>query len=271
MKCAKCGTEYKGNFCPKCGSMQVIEEQSKSLQKTKKPVYTRRWAWSIVFIVVIVVIAGGYYIQTNNIFASQIGQTYTSVADKKVDLSNVEKEFTLTAGIYTAGIDIPSGKFNVTAVSGDGKLISSNSNSGGISEMFGIDDGQGLYTSSFNGLKLSKDENLYLSGDLKIKLVYTSIDSDFSGRTYDESKAVTLSDGNYEAGVDFTAGVYKIVAVYGKGCLLSPNMFNGGLNEVFGVDDGSGFYNGQFVNANLGNGVTLNISGGLEIKMIPAK
>jgi hypothetical protein len=189
----------------------------------------------------------------------------------KEDLSAVAKEYTLTAGYFTAGIDLPAGECNVIAVSGTGNLSSSNIYSGGVNEMFGVDDGSGLYTASFNGLKFPKSTKLSLNGDLVVKLTFTQIDSNFSGRTYDENSATTLSSGNYTAGKDFPVGIYKIIAISGTGNLSSSNIYDGGVNEMFGADDGSGLYNAQFLNAELNDKVTLTISGGLTIKLIPTK
>jgi hypothetical protein len=189
------------------------------------------------------------------------------------DLSSVQKEFTLSAGNYTAGIDFPAGVADVEAVSGTGNLISSNLYNGGVNEMFGIDkDGTGLYSPSFNGLKLPKDTVLTINQNLIVKLDFVNVTSDFAGRSYDETKAVTLSDGNYTAGTDFPAGIYKIVAISGAGNLSSSNMFNDGLNEMFGIDpQGTGLYSKQFLNVNLDEGVTLSLSGGIKIKLTPSK
>ena len=43
-------------------------------------------------------------------------------AEPEEDLSAVETEYTLGAGYYTAGIDLPVGKCNLTAVSGNGNI-----------------------------------------------------------------------------------------------------------------------------------------------------
>jgi len=186
------------------------------------------------------------------------------------DLSAVQTEFTLTAGNYVAGIDIPGGTMNVEAISGTGNLSSSNMFSGGINEMFGIDDGSEWYTETFNNLKLPEGETLSLNNQLTIKLTYTKVTSNFTGRTYDDASAIDLGSGNYIAGNDFPAGIYKIVAKSGTGNLSSDNMFDGGVNEMFGIDNGTGFYNDQFINANLPDGTTLTISGGLSVTLIPA-
>jgi hypothetical protein len=273
MKCKKCGAEFEGDFCPKCGA---------SAKKAKKAIYKRWWFWVLIIILLLIILSnlGGNKNNngtsanptvTNTPTVSPAATTATATPTPGVDLSKVQKEYTLTAGYYEAGIDIPAGKCNVTAVSGKGNLYSSNMFEGGINAMFGVGDSSGLYTSSFNGLKLPSGTTLTLTGKLTIKLVFTTVESNFTGRTYDESKAITLTDGNYEAGTDFPEGIYKIVAVSGKGNLSSTNMFEGGLNEIFGIDDGSGLYNNQFINADFKKGVTLTISGGLKVKLIPAK
>ena len=52
---------------------------------------------------------------------------------------------------------MPVGKCNLTAVSGNGNINSSNLLNGGVNEMFGVDDGNDLYESSFNGLKMKEN------------------------------------------------------------------------------------------------------------------
>ena len=210
---------------------------------------------------------------TNNTEPNQTITTTPSAdtATPKEDLSKVAKEYTLSAGYYTAGIDLPSGVTNIIAVSGKGNLSSSNIYNGGINEMFGIDDTSSYYTASFNGLKFSNSTKLSLNSNLVIKLTFTQIDSNFTGRTYDDSAAKNLSSGNYTAGEDFSAGTYKIVAISGTGNLSSSNIYDGGVNEMFGIDDGSGYYNNQFLNAELKDKDTLTVSGGLTIQLIPAK
>ncbi|MEA4965418.1 MAG: hypothetical protein VB055_06325 [Oscillospiraceae bacterium] len=271
-------------------------------EKEKKPIYKKWWFWVIIALLVIGVIGGSQNQgkqsddtsqkedtaattpeeTTNQSLAQQIetdteSTSNTTVATQaettapKADLSNVATEYTLSAGNYTAGIDIPAGKCNVEAVSGTGNLFSSNMFSGGVNEMFGIDDGSGTYSPSFSGLKLSDGTRITTNGLLVIKLTYTSVDSDFTGREYDDSKAIELTNGNYTAGSDFESGVYKITAVSGSGNISSDNMFDGGVNEMFGVDDGSGFYNNQILNAEFPSGCAFTISGGVTVKLVPEK
>lgn len=197
----------------------------------------------------------------------------TTTSSSSEDLSKVSKEYTLTAGHYTAGIDLPAGQADIAAVSGKGNLSSSNLYNGGVNEMFGIDDGSKLYTSSFKGLSYPKDTVLSLNGRLSVKLTYTKVESNYTGRNYVEADASTFSTGNFKAGedVNFAAGTYKIVAVSGRGNLSSSNIYDGGVNEMFGIDDGSGMYLNQFMNAEFKDGTTMSVAGGLVVRLIPAK
>lgn len=189
----------------------------------------------------------------------------------KDDFSDVELVYELSAGYYTAGIDIPSGRCNVFAVSGKGNLQSSNMFNGGVNEMFGIDEGMGLYTESFNGLKLPEGTVLSTNSGMVIRLEYSVIEGRASGRTYDTESAAELGAGNYLAGTDFPAGVYSFEAVSGNGNLTSTNLFEGGVNEMFGIDNGYGFYAQTIQNIELPEGTELSISGDLKVKMIPSK
>lgn len=189
--------------------------------------------------------------------------------DPPASTAPVTDTFTLSAGHYVAGVDIPVGKCDVVAVSGTGNLSSSNMFSGGINEMFGIDDGTGWYTEAFNGLKLPKSTTLTVQGPLTIKITFTAIDEGYTGRQYSESAAITLSSGNYEAGTDFDAGTYSIVLVSGYGNISSSNMFDTGINEVFGAHDGILSIQ-EMQNVTLPKKTELSISGGLVVKLIPA-
>lgn len=263
--CKYCQTEIskKAKICPNCR-----KKQNKGIGK-----------WFIIAAVLIVIVGavtGGEVKDPKKV--GEVGNTDVSQSEgtdkqdeiEQDDFSDVETVYELAAGYYTAGIDIPVGKCNVVAVSGTGNLQSSNMFNGGINEVFGIDKGNGLYTESFNGLKLPENTVLYVRGDLVIKVEYTSITGRATGRKYDEENVIELSDGNYIAGEDFPVGVYTIEAVSGRGNLISSNLFDGGVNEMFGIDNGNGWYIDKIQNVELGENVDLEVKGGLTIKLIPA-
>lgn len=172
--------------------------------------------------------------------------------------ANAVDTYTLIAGFYTAGIDIPPGKCNITAISGCGNLYSSD---GELNESFGTEED---YVPSYKGFKLPKDVALCVYGDLTVRVDYKSVDGGVTGRSYDTAHIIELSDGNYEAGADFEAGTYNIVAVSGAGNIYSDE---GDVNEAFGTEDD---YVREIKNVHLDEGVELSLEGGLSVKLIPA-
>lgn len=302
MICRNCNTEHNGKFCPNCGSpannettdsIQAMRQETATPPKT--PITKKWWFWAIGAVLVIAMFGNlgeaGDKQKSNS--PSNAGEpkiaaavkdstdvtptpnptdapTPTQSPEPTIDLSTVALEYTLTAGNYVAGIDIPAGRCTAMAVNGTGNLSSSNMFSGGINEMFGVDEGDGFYTSEFSGLKLPEGTILTVGGNVQVKLMFSVVEASFTGRTYDESNAIELGTGNFESGIDFPAGVYKIVAISGTGNLSSDNMFDGGINEVFGIDNGYNFYIPEFVNVDLPTGTELTVSGGVKIRLIPA-
>lgn len=156
------------------------------MEKVKKPIYKKWWFWVIIVVVVFAIAAGGSGSDKKDSKKNSVaGTEQTDNKDAKTkdsdakdaepeeDLSAVETEYTLGAGYYTAGIDLPVGKCNLTAVSGNGNINSSNLLKGGVNEMFGVDDGNDLYESSFNGLKMKENVVFHISGDVVVQVSYT--------------------------------------------------------------------------------------------------
>lgn len=184
--------------------------------------------------------------------------TKTSTATKKAsDLTNLDKEYSLSTGFYTAGIDIPIGICNVSAISGSGNISSSDYE---INEVFGTERGD---VHSYKGLKLSRGVILELSGRLTVQLIYKSVEDNFSGRNYNKSGAKEITTGNYVAGRHFPAGVYNIEAVSGSGNLSTDDV---GINEVFGLDEEDV---SEIKNVYLPKGIKLSLEGDMSIKLIP--
>ena len=160
------------------------------MEKVKKPIYKKWWFWVIIVVVVFAIAAGGSGSDKKDSKKNSVAGTEqmdnkdaktkdsdAKDAEPEEDLSAVETEYTLGAGYYTAGIDLPVGKCNLTAVSGNGNINSSNLLKGGVNEMFGVDDGNDLYESSFNGLKMKENVVFHISGDVVVQVSYIGSNS----------------------------------------------------------------------------------------------
>lgn len=242
--------------------------------KNPKPKKSKKG--TVVIVVGVLVVLG--------IIGSQMGddkkpattQKDNITAQAQVDSAPPEKEpvlqpFTteLQSGHYTAGIDIPSGTYNVTVVSGNsGNVSSSNLYNGGINAVMG-ESADDIHISEFKNLKLPKGETLSVSG-LTIKIESPEVDpSSVIGRADNTAEEITLSSGNFVAGTDFKAGVYNVELVEGLGNVSSNNMYDGGLNIVIG-DGSDGFSINSFQNVDFKAGIELSVSG-VTIKLTPSK
>lgn len=176
-------------------------------------------------------------------------------------------EVDLSAGNYTAGIDIPTGTYNLSATGGNGNVSSTNMYSGGLNEIMGNPTDE-YSTDSFNGLKMDDGVVLTLGGTVTLHL--TSENANVSGitaRSATDSTPIDLGSGNYTCGTDFQPGTYNIVATGGNGNVSSDNMYEGGLNEIMGTTN-DGFSITQYNNASFKEGNVLTISG-TSIQLVP--
>ncbi len=190
--------------------------------------------------------------------------------EQKVEKEQVIEEHyevDLSAGNYTAGVDIPVGTYNLSATGGNGNVSSTNIYNGGLNEIMGNPANE--YSSdSFNGLKM--DEGVILTLGSTVTLHLTSENANVSGmvpRPSVDSVPIDLGAGNYTCGTDFPPGTYNIVATGGSGNVSSDNMFNGGLNEIMGTTN-DGLSITQYNNASFQNGNVLTISG-TTIQLVP--
>lgn len=177
-------------------------------------------------------------------------------------------ETTLSAGHYTAGIDFPSGNYDITAVDGSGNVSSSNMFSGGLNEVMATKEDD-MYIKEFKNADLKKDTVLSIGGNLSVKI--SSKEADTAGltsRSNELTKEVELSSGNYVTGADFPAGIYDVILVKGSGNVSSSNMYDGGLNEIMG--SGDDMYIKEFKHASFSDGDTLELSG-VTVKLVPSK
>ncbi|MFW9969305.1 MAG: hypothetical protein ACFFDF_03830 [Candidatus Odinarchaeota archaeon] len=78
------------------------------------------------------------------------------------------KEYTFSNGNYVSGKHFQAGNYNVIAIKGAGNVISSNSWSGGINAIMGIQD-DGFYQKKYNNIYLPINTTLKIT-DVTIKL-----------------------------------------------------------------------------------------------------
>lgn len=184
--------------------------------------------------------------------------------DKKKETPKTDnnKEFTLCAGNYTGGFDLPVGEYKVNWVSGAGSLMSSNKvGNGGINA---------LVTDSINkevkNLKLFRYCCLNISGDVVVKITYSKIEEGYRGRN--KFNTIELEKGKYIAGKDFESGYYDIELISGDGTVDAYDKDNKVmLAENFGKDERKIKY---FTNAQLKKDVVLRISG-VKVRLINKK
>ena len=178
-------------------------------------------------------------------------------------------EIKLSAGHYTAGIDFPSGKYTLKAISGSGNVSSSNLYSGGLNEIM-AEPPDDDFINIFNNAKLEDGVVLSIAGNLIINMSTEEANTSILiPRTNELTETIELGSGNYVAGEDFPAGVYNIVAKSGSGNVNSSNMYEGGLNEVMSTE-ADDMYIKEFKNASLDAGVELSVSG-VTVQLVPSK
>ena len=179
-----------------------------------------------------------------------------------------KETWNLGVGFYTAGIDIPAGRFDVIPTRGVG-FIDTESNGANLRGP-GHDDDEG-YAESYKNFKLEEDETLEVKG-VQVRIEYSSRTSQVKGRIFDESKARKFGAGNYIVGEDIDAGCYSIKCVSGCGfvasnreegsCILSSNMDN---------DPETDDYFETVANARLVDGEEIQVTSGLTVQFVPEK
>lgn len=253
--CKFCKTEIhaKAKFCPNCRKKQGLK------------------IWQIVLVSFLALgiignLLGGEDSDNSDRPASS-SNTKVTTTTKAKKMESIELQ--LTSGNYTVGIDIPAGKYNIEALSGNGNVSSSNMFSGGINAVMGKPS-NGFNEQFYENIKLAKDDVLSVSGGVIIKVTSDSVDvNSLSVRAQPLTETIELGNGHFIAGEDFTAGVYDIVAISGGGNVSSSNMYDGGINAIMGKP-ASDFYEAEYMNINLSEGVELSVDG-VKIKLVPSK
>lgn len=199
--------------------------------------------------------------------------TTTPKTETKKEPETIVYETELTDGNYTAGIDFPAGRYTVTAIAGKGNVSSSNMFSGGLNEtMAAVEDD--MYISEFKNATFDDGVVLEVKNGVTIKIHSDKADAKpLKKRVQPNTETVRLTNGYYYAGEDFPAGVYDVVAVEGTGNVSSDNMWDGGINAMMGISDGSwaDLYSKEYKNIDLPEGTELEVSNGVTVDLVPSK
>ena len=174
----------------------------------------------------------------------------------------------LTAGIYTVGVDLPAGKYILTAKENYGNVITSDNVKSGINQTLGV--GYKNIASEFNNLILEIGDTLTIDGELVLKLYSQRVNLVVAPRQV-TGQELNLIAGNYTCGKDFIAGTYDIELIKNYGYVTirgKKNTSNIKFRKCLGEDTGE--LKG-FKNCSIEIEDKLEISGGLEVKLTPSK
>ncbi len=271
--CQGCGSEYSASACPACGKSTLKTGDSQEpldggaasgSQAFPKWIIPFLVAGSALFTFLLCsALKLGFGGLTSPIQAASVpGEAFPSASQADPDTSLLPAEpfeIKLSAGNYTGGIDIPAGRYNLTALLGSGNVISS----AGLNQMMGVDQGAPYVQACRNAL-IEKGTELHISGSVVLRFCSEQAQvSAMIPRVNELTELVTLPSGEYTAGSDFPAGVYDIFYVSGCGNVITSN----GVNELFGL---SAFRHiTSFYNAVLEEGTTLCLSG-VTVQLIPS-
>lgn len=178
-------------------------------------------------------------------------------------------EAVLASGHYTAGIDLPAGRYDVRAQEGKGSLSASAGTC-----LLSV-SGEKPFSASM-GLELQPGDRLTITG-VTLKMRTERSLSAAKGRTEDAAAPLELNGISSEesgsgavrftAGRDFPAGEYDLTALEGGGLVSSDNLYSGGIYCRLSVAPGDGEA-GSFRNVSLPEGTVLSLTG-VRLRLIP--
>lgn len=172
----------------------------------------------------------------------------------------------LQSGYYTAGVDIPSGSYDLEVIRGNGYVTSDNYDYGRISEEMGTYDED--YITYFHDMVLYDGNTLKIDG---VTLKLTSADAStapLAGREPWAEEGYTLSSGNYKAGRDFPAGVYDIFYSSGNGYVDLENEEEG-IYDYYMIGTDPEWDTQVFYHVNLPDKTEISISN-LKVDIYPS-
>ena len=188
-------------------------------------------------------------------------------AEPAEDYSDVQAEWELQDGYYIAGIDIPAGVFDATAIKGIGNIYSCSDSA----NLKGPEhDGHDEYSLSFRNFRVEESDTLEVKG-VQVKLTYSIIQSHVAGRTHDEKSAILFGPGNYIVGRDIPAGMYNVRFVSGVGGCITSDRAEGDFILFHNMDGDpeTGDYVDLVSNILLVKDELFTVTTGLTVAFIP--
>ncbi|WP_338942618.1 hypothetical protein KST27_05295 [Fusobacterium nucleatum] len=181
--------------------------------------------------------------------------------------------FTLSNGTYTAGMDIPEGKYKLVAKHGYGDVYSSNEKMGideymEAEDLIDDSDEDNESATEFSNLILKIGDKVTIEDSLVLEFSSKNANLTQSIVRKEIGKEVTLKKGVYTCGKDFEIGIYDIVLVE-----------DGGKIEIEENDIGNSYFFGfnyddirEIKNYNFKIGEKIHVYGkDLVIKLSPSK
>ena len=130
--------------------------------------------------------------------------------------------FTLSNGTYTAGMDIPEGKYKLVAKHGYGDVYSSNEEMGideymEAEDLIDDSDEDNESATEFSNLVLKIGDKVTIEDSLVLEFSSKNANLTQSIVRKEIGKEIILKKGVYNCGKDFEIGVYNIVLVEDSG------------------------------------------------------
>ena len=130
--------------------------------------------------------------------------------------------FTLSNGTYTAGMDIPEGKYKLVAKHGYGDVYSSNEEMGideymEAEDLIDDSDEDNESATEFSNLILKIGDKVTIEDSLVLEFSSKNANLTQSVVRKEIGKEIILKKGVYTCGKDFEIGVYDIVLVEDSG------------------------------------------------------
>lgn len=162
----------------------------------------------------------------------------------------------LTAGNYLIGTDIPAGTADIVAAAGSGSIAASD---GAVAlAAFG-----GAYDCEKDGVALKAGVSLTISGNLKVRLSYTTTPQLDGAGGGGQGPVYTFAGGagsSFIVGEDLLPGTYNIAVLAGYGEVVTSDAASGtGISGMMGLADGGGNYQQSAAGIVLNEGVTMTV------------